>query len=274
MRGLSSTWDPVAIVPGAPTSPVVIHLPHASTEIPEPVRRGLLLDDVELAAELAAMTDAGTDQVGRLAAGLARTRPWLAVNRFSRLVVDPERFPDNREEMIAAGMGAVYTRTSTGRQLRAESANGFADLLDSFYRPYQLALADLVDQRLAAVGRVIIIDLHSYPRDPLPYELHPHRRRPMTCIGVDPHHTPDPLRRAAIDAFSSLGGVVVDEPFAGCYIPLGHYRRVPAVSGVMIEMRRDGLVTVAAQRRRAETLAGLLDVIDTLAGPGVAEPLA
>jgi predicted N-formylglutamate amidohydrolase len=261
--------SPVTVVPGAAASPVVIHCPHASTVIPDDVRRDLLLDDSELTAELAAMTDAGTEQVGRLAAGLARTRPWLAINRFSRLVVDPERFPDEREEMTRAGMGAVYTRTSTGRPLRHEPAAGFAALLDTYYRPYQQALADLVDQRLAAAGRVVVVDLHSYPRDPLPYELHPERRRPMTCVGVDPHHTPDQLRRAAIDAFSPLGAVVVDEPFAGCYIPLRHYRRVPAVTGVMIELRRDGLVTVAAQRRRAETLAGLLDVIDTLDGPGV-----
>src|SRR5690606_3673328 len=86
--------SPIEIVPGAPESPVVVHVPHGATEIPSDVRRDLLLDDAELAAELEAMTDAGTELIGRLAAGLPRVRPWLAINRFSRLVVDPERFPD------------------------------------------------------------------------------------------------------------------------------------------------------------------------------------
>lgn len=248
------------IVSGAEASPVVIHIPHAATAIPDDVRRDLLLDDAELGTELEAMTDAGTEQIGRLAAGLTWVRPWLVINKLSRLVVDPERFPDEREEMAAAGMGAVYTRTSTGRPLRVESGD-FTDLLETYYRPYGLAMADLVDQRLTAAGRAIIVDLHSYPRNPLPYELHPERRRPMTCLGVDPFHTPDTLRDAAIETFSPLGGVVIDEPFAGCYIPLRQYHQTLRVNGLMIELRRDGCATAAAIRRRAETLALLLDAI-------------
>ncbi|MFC7623433.1 N-formylglutamate amidohydrolase [Microlunatus sp. GCM10028923] len=253
--------SPLSIVPGAPESPVIVHLPHAATEIPADVRTGLLLDDDALAAELAAMTDAGTDQVGRLAAGLAAARPWLAVNRYSRLVVDPERFPDEREEMAAAGMGAVYAKTSDRRPLRAADGGGHEDLLARFYRPYAEGMADLVDARLVEAGRAIVIDLHSYPRDPLPYELHPDRRRPMTCIGTDDFHTPDKLRDAAVAAFSPLGAVVTDEPFAGCYVPLRQYRKTLRVTAVMIELRRDGCDTVAGVRRRAETLAGLIDTL-------------
>lgn len=257
--------SPLEIVPGAPESPVVVHVPHGATEIPSDVRRDLLLDDAELAAELEAMTDAGTELIGRLAAGLPRVRPWLAINRFSRLVVDPERFPDDREEMLRAGMGAVYTRTSTGRPLRPVTVDRTA-LLDTYYRPYGEAMADLVDQRLTSAGRAVIIDLHSYPRDPLPYELHPERRRPMICVGIDPFHTPDALREATVATFSPLGGVVIDEPFAGCYIPLRQYRRTLRVTGVMIELRRDGCATAAAQRRRAETLAVLIDRIHRQSG--------
>lgn len=250
--------NPLSVAAGAAESPVIVHLPHAATEIPADVRSGLLLDDDALAAELTAMTDAGTDQIGRLAAGLARVRPWLAVNRYSRLVVDPERFPDEREEMVAVGMGAVYTKTSVRRPLRAADANP-EELLARFYRPYAEAMADLVDARLVASGRAVVIDLHSYPRDPLPYELHPDRRRPMTCIGTDAFHTPDSLRDAAVAAFGTLGAVVTDEPFAGCYVPLRQYRKTLRVTAVMIELRRDGCDTTAAVRRRAETLAGLID---------------
>lgn len=44
----------------------------------------------------------------------------VVVNQLSRLVVDPERFPDDGEPTTAFGRGAVYTRTCAGSRLRAE----------------------------------------------------------------------------------------------------------------------------------------------------------
>ena len=46
-------------------------------------------------------------------------------------------------------------------------------------------MTSLVEQRLADTGRAVIIDVHSYPHDRLPYELYPDRRRPAVCLGVD-----------------------------------------------------------------------------------------
>ncbi len=108
------------VEPGDDSSRVVLHVPHAATTIPPEVRAGLLLDDATLTAELGHLTDADTDRIAAAAAGLARRRPWRFVNLLSRLVVDPERFPDEREEMTEVGMGAVYTRTAHGRTLRVE----------------------------------------------------------------------------------------------------------------------------------------------------------
>jgi hypothetical protein len=54
-----------------------------------------VLGDDELRAELRAMTDAHTDLLaGRIGERVERGRPWSFVNGLSRLVVDPERFPD------------------------------------------------------------------------------------------------------------------------------------------------------------------------------------
>ena len=103
------------VVEGHPTSRVVIHVPHASTLIPDWVRERILLNEVDLTCELGFMTDARTDEIADAAADLAAVRPWIFVNRRSRLVVDPERFPKAEQEPMAApdiGMGAVYTRTA------------------------------------------------------------------------------------------------------------------------------------------------------------------
>ena len=91
------------IIPGAAGSPVILHVPHASTVIPDNVRAGILLDDNRLAAELAAMTDAHTDTIALAAADRVTPRPWAYVNPYSRLVVDPERFPSDAEEMNQSG---------------------------------------------------------------------------------------------------------------------------------------------------------------------------
>ena len=65
--------------------------------------------------------------------------------------------------MNRVGMGAVYTRTSTGARLRADDATHRARLIATYFEPYSRALADLVDDRLAATGRAVILDLHSFP---------------------------------------------------------------------------------------------------------------
>jgi len=160
------------IVPGDASSPYVIHVPHSSTRIPDDVRTQLLLDDDELAEELCLMTDARTDELAALAARQVAPRPWLFVNHLSRLVVDPERLPDGHEEMYDVGMGAVYTRTSAGLVLREVDEHAERLLLKRFFTPYAEALADLIDERIAACGYAVLVDLHSYPVEALPYELH------------------------------------------------------------------------------------------------------
>ncbi len=84
------------VIPGGPSSTVVLHVPHGSSWIPPEVRAGIVLSDAELSAELLAITDADTDVIAEGAADLASVRPWIFANRVSRLVIDPERFPDER----------------------------------------------------------------------------------------------------------------------------------------------------------------------------------
>ena len=230
------------VIPGDPRSSVIVHVPHSARFIPTPVREGILLDSAGLDCELDVMTDSFTDLIAESAASHAGVPPWLFVNRLSRLVIDPERFPDDREELNPAGMGSVYTRTSDGSVLRSPTDEEMSGLVDQYFTPYANAFADLVDERLAAVGEVTIIDQHSYPLEPNPYELHADGPRPEVCIGTDPFHTPPSLADTAAACYSPhmpTGDVGIDSPFAGCYVPLRHYNEDSNVSAVMIELRRD-----------------------------------
>ncbi|MFF0431432.1 N-formylglutamate amidohydrolase [Streptomyces sp. NPDC004327] len=227
---------------GDPDSPVLLHVPHSSRVLPPDVRADVVLGDAELERELDHITDAHTEEIAAVAAKSAGTAPWRFVNRLSRLVVDPERFPDEREEMLAVGMGAVYTRTTHRAELRPAGFDP-GPLVARYFTPYAEAVTRAVDERLAAVGRAVIVDVHSYPTAPLPYELHGDGERPPVCLGTDPFHTPPALLAAARRAFAGFGGVGTDSPFAGTYVPLAHYGKDPRVTALMVEIRRDLYMT-------------------------------
>ncbi|MEV8225364.1 N-formylglutamate amidohydrolase [Streptomyces sp. NPDC079167] len=239
---MSHEPSPFQLLPGAGGSPVLLHVPHSSRIVPEGVRDGIVLDDVALDAELDHITDSHTaDLAARASAGCAVT-PWRFVNGLSRLVVDPERFPDDREEMLAAGMGAVYTRTTHRERLRPPGADP-EPLLDRYFHPYARAMTAAVDERLAATGRAVVIDVHSYPATALPYELRGAGPRPPVCLGTDGFHTPPGLLARAEAAFAGFGGTGLNSPFPGTYVPLKHYGTDRRVGALMIEIRRDLYMT-------------------------------
>ncbi|HNG55810.1 MAG TPA: N-formylglutamate amidohydrolase [Solirubrobacterales bacterium] len=225
------------ITEGDPESAVILHVPHASRAFPPRELNRLVVDREGLDAELDAITDADTERLAAEAAGLAELRPWIFENRYSRLLVDPERFPDDREEMLEAGMGPVYLKTTTGAEFRRADEADDERLMSEYYRPYASAFERLVEQRLERLGRVLLIDVHSFPRDPLPYELHSGEARPALCIGTDKFHTPQWL----VDAISGLwpDTVELDQPFRGCYVPLSFLESESRIAAVMLELRRD-----------------------------------
>jgi N-formylglutamate amidohydrolase len=216
---------------------IVVHVPHASVAIPGHLRPSLVLDDAELEAELLRMTDRYTDELF----SLRIDRAERIVFPVSRLVVDPERFPQDADEPMAArGMGAVYTRTSQGRPLRRGLTEATREkLLDDYYRPHHDALAEAVARQLERYGNCLIIDGHSFSSVPLPHEPDQEPERPQICIGTDGYHTPGWLAEAARGAFEAQGfATAVNRPFSGSLVPSAFYRKDPRVLSVMIELNR------------------------------------
>ncbi|MFS8201194.1 N-formylglutamate amidohydrolase [Streptomyces sp. CWNU-52B] len=270
------------VVQGAPESPVILHVPHSSRTVPADARSTIVLDDAALERELDHITDSHTARIAAEAADRCAGRPWQFVNRLSRLVVDPERFPDEREEMRAVGMGAVYTRTTHGAPLRRHhgrdtglpGASVEHQLLDRYFHPYAAAMTEAVARRLDAVGRAVIIDVHSYPTRRLPYELHGEGPRPPVCLGHDAFHTPPALLAHAERAFAGFGGTGINSPFAGTYVPLRYYGDDRRVGALMIEIRRDTYMTEPggpAGPGLARVAGALAELVDGVAGvPGTA----
>lgn len=223
--------------------PVIIHVPHASTVIPENIKSQLLLNSDELRQELDLITDSLTNQLAQRAYQLSQSKPWIFENQVSRLVFDPERFPDETEVMNQVGMGVVYTNTSDLKRLRDISEAESQRIVDDFFKPYSFAFQELVTERLKMVNRVVIVDLHSYPPKASDYELFKESPRPELCIGVDDFHTPNWLIDFVKAAFSGLGNIDINTPFVGTYVPLAYYSKDSRVLSTMLELRRDLYLT-------------------------------
>ena len=218
---------------------VLLHVPHDSTHIPEEVRHQFALSNSDLERELLLMTDHHTFDL------FARDVPKAQVIRapVSRLVLDVERFEeDAREPMAVCGMGAVYMKTHNGRLLRHEMRDQQREkLLDEWYRPHHAALTSAVEKALKDFGRVVVIDCHSFPSHPLPYEVDQTPTRPQICIGTDGFHTPERLATALLDTFAGEGWTVgLNAPFSGALVPSRYFGLDKRVAGLMVEVRRDG----------------------------------
>jgi len=247
----------------------VIHLPHASKIIPAMVRPELLLSDEELTLEVLRVTDHLTDELVSTALSAAQ-RVRFPV---SRLVVDPERFPEDADEpMSRVGMGVIYERTSFGRMLRKPPTPPVRQrLLETYYIPHHKVLEAAVTTALQQQGRCTVLDMHSFPSRPLPYELDQDPDRPDICIGTDEFHTPKRLIGEFTQRFSEEGlSVAVNRPFAGALVPMSYFRKDSRVTSIMVEVNR-GLYldeTTGTPGQRFDEIQGLLaTVLDALAAP-------
>jgi N-formylglutamate deformylase len=210
-----------------PTDAIILHIPHASTVLPSQV--DFLLGHEALAYEVDAMTDHHTDQLFDLPGARRCVFP------VSRLVVDPERFIEDSMESV--GMGVVYTHTTDGDPLRAISEIDRLTLIDTYYHPHHNKLTRMVDSCLEQHNQCLIIDCHSFPAQPLPYECD--LNRPDICIGTDSYHTSTELKDCLLKVFENFGYcVAIDSPFSGTIVPLKHYHKDKRVESVMIEVNR------------------------------------
>ncbi len=234
-------------------SPLLLHIPHASTRIPDDAGGDFVVDRDTLDAELLRLTDRFTDTLYGDGFPAAQT---VAAD-VSRLVVDVERFADDAHEPCAArGMGAVYVRTSTGALLRAVSAKRRVELLDRYYWPHHHRLDALATRALEQFGRCVMIDAHSFPVTALPTQVD-FSAPPEIGIGTDAMHTSAELALVVHTFFTDRGfSVGMNTPFAGTMVPNAFYGRDARVQSVMLEVRRD----LYMDERTGNRMPGFADV--------------
>ncbi|MBR0092762.1 MAG: N-formylglutamate amidohydrolase [Lachnospiraceae bacterium] len=213
------------------TSEIIINIPHASTVIPKDERQYFVTK--ELQREITVMTDHFTDD-------LFDVGEERLIFPVSRLVCDVERFRDDAKEIMSRkGMGAIYTSCHDHSRLRVMPEAHKEHLLKTYYDPYHKSFENMVQDRLDVFGHCLIIDGHSFPGIPLPYEIDQSKERPDICIGTDDFHTPGEMVDMLRVFFRKQGyTVALNAPFAGAIVPARYYRNNSNVQSLMIEINR------------------------------------
>ena len=229
---------------------LIFHIPHSSLHIPKKYLTDFLLNHEALEAEKIRMTDSFTNE---LFLGCIEPNDTELIFPISRLLIDVERFSEDQDEaMSKIGMGMIYTSCHDLSPLR--KSNFFAhELKTKYYEPHHAALSLKVESHLDCYDAALIIDCHSFPTRPLPYERNQTGNRPEICIGTDPFHTSSELEMALTTAFRKQGFEVdIDTPFSGSIVPMRFFEKDKRVSSIMIEIRRDLYMDEATGKRNLQ----------------------
>jgi len=217
---------------------VVVHVPHASVEIPDKYRKTMLADEKRLQREIRRMTDAFCDQLYD-----APEFPTRVIAPVSRFVCDVERFRDDRLEPCAKyGQGLMYTQAAPFLKLREYDQALRDDILREIYDPHHEKLTAAVEKALERYNKCLIIDGHSFnssmflkPDNKLSFPF----LFPDFDIGVDSYHTPAGLRDTICAYVKELGyKPKVNTPFGGTITPMKFYQNDKRVFSIMFETNR------------------------------------
>ena len=212
---------------------VLAHIPHSSMEIPEEYEPQFMVSPSEVSSELLCMTDRYTDELVDWSDRL--------VFPVSRLVCDVERFRDKQEEsMTQKGMWVCYTHTSNGKVMKSINTAHEKEILGRYYDQHHDILAKMAEDRIRVFNCCVIVDVHSFSPNPLPYEPNQDVSRPDICIGTDSYHTPDFLKSFTMQFFDNRGySTAFDNPYSGALTPLSMYKNELRLSAIMIELNRN-----------------------------------
>lgn len=227
-------------------SPVVLVCDHASNRVPK--RLGTLgLGEVHLADHIA--WDPGAADVARLLSN--RLDAPLVLSGYSRLVIDCNRPLGSVESIPEQSAGVPIPGNHRLSRLDKECR------MNEFFKPYHGAIAQLLDSRTHRQS--LLLSIHSFT--PVLFD----EPRPWH-IGISHGHDRQ-LAARILGVLATAGNFIVGDnkpyPIGNGYdytIPThGDGRGLPSV---MIEIRQDGIRSVAEAAVWAERLVGVYRQIE------------
>jgi N-formylglutamate deformylase len=232
----------------APTTPVVVSVPHAGTQT-----SGF---DAALSPELDVRCDADLHVDGLYRIGTPGAPEVNVVARASRFVCDLNRDPDdvspgavpehraarNREASDNGGRGFIWAVTTAG--LPALSRPLTLDewrARTAIHAGYHGAITEALARARAKFGFAILVDGHSMPSRGKSGHKDPGRARADVVPGDRDGTSCSPaLSKHVGDHFAARGyGVAFNDPYKGGFITAHHGRPAENIHAIQIELRRD-----------------------------------
>ncbi|MHA1559537.1 MAG: N-formylglutamate amidohydrolase [Alphaproteobacteria bacterium] len=238
------TFAPVLTLREKAPSRLLLVCDHARNDLPEGYDN-LGLSDVELERHIA--YDIGAEPLTRMLA--ARLDVTAIFGCYSRLLIDPNRGEDDPTLIVSVSDGTVIPgNVSIDGEERERR-------LDRFYRPYHLAITDLIDERLAGGRPPLIVSVHSFT---------PHWNdwpRPWH-VGVLWDKDPQTARRL-IDGLQADPALVVgdNEPYSGAAplnSTLNTHAALRKLPHVLIEVRQELIASQSGVEAWADRLTPIL----------------
>lgn len=221
----------VHTTPGS--SPLVVSFPHVGTDIPDDLAarmtpEALRLDDTDF--EQPALYDF-VDELGAA----------TVTARWSRLVVDVNRPPDNRPLYPGQwGAGLVPVETFLGEPVYRDATPDDAEVearRDRYWRPYHDALAAAIEAAVARHGHALLWDAHSISAVvPKLFE----GVLPDLNMGTAAGEACGPAPRAAAFAVCETSGyrAVLDGRFKGGFITRNYGTPAKSVHAIQMELAK------------------------------------
>lgn len=255
---------------GAPSSPLVVSVPHAGTQVPD-------VDAPLLRASGAALLRDADAFVDRLVARAPSLGAPLLVARVSRYVLDLNRAPDDVDHEVcpeqprparASARGLVWRTSTDGVALmtRPLSLQELRSRIDRLHAPYHATLTTLLEERRQRFGFAVLLDAHSMPSTGRPGHTDPGARRadivPGDLRGASCARS---LSRLVAEHFEAGGfRVKANDPYMGGYITKAHGRPTQGVHAIQLEVNRDLYLEEEAVRWEAGKAARLQGAVEGL----------
>jgi N-formylglutamate amidohydrolase len=212
---------------------LILNIPHSSTKL---LFKKAFIKNI--ADDLLQHTDLHTDKL------YDYKDAKKVVAKYSRFVVDTERFWDDELEIMAkVGMGALYINGLNGDKIRNLSLLNEIELkkIKNIYDRHHKLLEKYVEQELNKNGKAIIIDCHSFSSNVLAMEkdlIKENIKKPEIDIGFDEFHINLKLLDLIKNYFKDFD-LKFNYPYSGSIVPTKYYNKNKNVISFMIETRRD-----------------------------------
>ena len=238
------TFSPVLTLREKARSRLLLVCDHARNDLPDGYDN-LGLSDVELKRHIA--YDIGAEPLTRMLA--ERLNVTAVFGCYSRLLIDLNRGEDDPTLIVSVSDGTVIPgNVSIDGEERERR-------LDRFYRPYHLAMTDLIDERLAGGRPPLIVSIHSFT---------PHWNEWPRPWHVGVLWDKDPISaRRMIDGLEADPELVVgdNEPYSGAAplnSTLNTHAALRKLPHVLIEVRQELIASQSGVEAWADRLAPIL----------------